>query len=100
MKVPLLLNYSQCKLLEKDYYKVIEHCTEVLKYDTGNVKAYYRRGKAHIGAWNPDEAKQDFLKAVELDPSLTNAINKELDSLNNELKLRDMEDKLKYQKIF
>ena len=34
-KIPLLLNYSQCKLLCKDYYPVIEHTTEVLKKDPG-----------------------------------------------------------------
>lgn len=33
IKIPLLLNYSQCKLLKKDYYAVIEHCTEVLKHE-------------------------------------------------------------------
>jgi hypothetical protein len=34
-KVPLLLNFSQCKLYEKDYYKVIEHCSTVLKSEPG-----------------------------------------------------------------
>lgn len=33
IKIPLLLNYSQCKLVKKDYYAVIEHCTEVLKHE-------------------------------------------------------------------
>lgn len=33
VKIPLLLNYSQCKLLQKEYYEVIEHCTEVLKHE-------------------------------------------------------------------
>ena len=31
MKVPFLLNYSQCKLYEEEYYQVIEHTSEVLK---------------------------------------------------------------------
>lgn len=34
-KLPLLLNFAQCKLNEEDYYPVITHCTEVLKYDKG-----------------------------------------------------------------
>jgi hypothetical protein len=34
-KVPLLLNFSQCKLYEKEYYSVIEHCSTVLKSDPG-----------------------------------------------------------------
>jgi hypothetical protein len=36
-KIPLLLNFSQCKLYEKDYYKVIEHCSSVLKTDPGEL---------------------------------------------------------------
>lgn len=35
MKVPLLLNYAQCKLIQKEYYLVIEHCTTVLKIEPG-----------------------------------------------------------------
>jgi len=34
-KIPLLLNYAQCKLLNKEYYSVIEHCTTVLKTEPG-----------------------------------------------------------------
>lgn len=30
LKIPLLLNYSQCKLIQKDFYSVIEHTTTVL----------------------------------------------------------------------
>jgi hypothetical protein len=37
LKVPLLLNFSQCKLYDKDYYKVIEHCSTVLKSDPGEL---------------------------------------------------------------
>lgn len=35
MKVPLLLNFCQCKLIEGDFYPVIEHCTTVLKTEPG-----------------------------------------------------------------
>lgn len=31
MKLPILLNYAQCKLLQEDYYEVIQHCNEVLE---------------------------------------------------------------------
>ena len=34
-KIPLLLNFSQCKLSEHEYYQVIEHTSEVLKYQPG-----------------------------------------------------------------
>lgn len=35
MKLPLLLNYAQCKLLMEDYYAVIEHCSSVLEFEQG-----------------------------------------------------------------
>lgn len=40
MKIPLLLNYAQCKLLNKEYYSVIEHCTTVLNTESG-IQIYY-----------------------------------------------------------
>ncbi|XP_041779146.1 AH receptor-interacting protein [Anopheles merus] len=100
MKVPLLLNYSQCKLLERDYYAAIEHCTEALKYDPHCVKALFRRGKAHAGAWNFDRARADFERAAELDSALQAAVGKELAKLQEQQRLRDVEDRLKYQKLF
>jgi AH receptor-interacting protein len=36
-KIPLLLNFSQCKLLMNEYYPVIEHCSEVLTIDPGKL---------------------------------------------------------------
>lgn len=35
IKTPLLLNLAQCKLISKEYYKVIEHCTTILDEDPG-----------------------------------------------------------------
>lgn len=80
MKIPFLLNYSQCQLLMGNYYEVIEQCSQVLIqqpsktlstkclngiqfnlfYISDNVKAIFRRGMAHLNAWNPTEAKNDF----------------------------------------
>ncbi|KAK7791858.1 hypothetical protein R5R35_000906 [Gryllus longicercus] len=95
MKVPLLLNFSQCKLLEKDYYAVIEHCNTVLKSDPGNVKALFRRAKAHVGAWNPQEAQDDFDEALKLNPSLNAVIKKEMKALEELRKQKNEEDKAK-----
>ncbi|XP_055544365.1 AH receptor-interacting protein [Wyeomyia smithii] len=101
LKVPLLLNYSQCMLLDQDYYAVIEHCSEVLeKYDKNNVKALFRRAKAHVGAWNPDQARKDFERTAELDPTLATAVAKELKNLQELIRLKNVEDKLKFQKMF
>lgn len=99
-KIPLLLNYSQCKLLERDYYAAIEHCTEVLKYDRDCVKALFRRGKAHAGAWNFDRARADFQRCEQLDASLHDTVARELARLQEQIRLKDVEDKLKFQKLF
>uniref|UniRef100_T1J6F3 peptidylprolyl isomerase n=1 Tax=Strigamia maritima TaxID=126957 RepID=T1J6F3_STRMM len=93
MKIPLLLNYSQCQLLQNEYYSVIEHTTTVLEKDENNVKALFRRAKAHVGAWNPTEARYDFEKIFELDPSLTAAVNKELEQLKTLEKEHDRKEK-------
>lgn len=35
MKIPFLLNYSQCQLLIGNYYEVIEQCSQVLIQQPG-----------------------------------------------------------------
>lgn len=99
-KVPLLLNYAQCMLCLKNYYKAIECCTEVLKYDNNNLKACYRRAKSHVGAWNAIEAQKDFNKCVELDPSLKNSVAKEIAAMNQKMKEHDDQNKSAFQKMF
>jgi AH receptor-interacting protein len=100
MKVPLLLNFAQCKLSLGDFYPVIEHCTTVIKTDPDSVKAYFRRAKAHVGAWNTKEAFEDFRKVIELDPSLTTAVTKEMAALEELIKKKDSEDKQKLKNLF
>ncbi|XP_015522493.1 AH receptor-interacting protein [Neodiprion pinetum] len=100
MKVPLLLNFAQCKLLNKEYYAVIEHCTTVLKSEPDNVKALYRRGKAHIGVWNEKEAKEDLERAAELNPALRTVVDKELSNFQTAIKEKDKLEKNKLAQIF
>lgn len=101
MKIPLLLNYSQCKLHKGEYYQVIEHCSTVLKEDPGNVKALFRRAKANVGAWNPEEARADFQKVVDLDPTLISTVKRELKLLDDLERKKNEEDKAKLKgKIF
>ena len=100
LKIPLLLNFSQCKLSNGEYYAVIEHCSEVLQHQPDNVKALFRRGKAHVGAWNPKEAKADFEAVVLLDNSLTKACRKEISDIELLEKMKDKEDKARMTKLF
>lgn len=100
MKIPFLLNFSQCKLLLGEYYEVIKHTSTVLEKDSENVKAIYRRAKAHKACWNPDEAKADFKKAAELEPSLRKTIKKEMEELEQMIKEHNADDKEKMKKMF
>ena len=65
-----------------------------------NVKALYRRARAHVGAWDPVEAKIDYTRVMELDPSLTGAVNKELRALEDLQKEKDLRDKEKLKGLF
>ncbi|XP_014478695.1 PREDICTED: AH receptor-interacting protein isoform X2 [Dinoponera quadriceps] len=100
MKIPLLLNYVQCKLLNKEYYSVIEHCTTVLKTEPENVKALYRRGKAYIGVWDEGNAIKDLRKAAGIDPLLHNTVEKELQAFATAIKEKNVAQKEKLAKLF
>ncbi|WAR03984.1 AIP-like protein [Mya arenaria] len=99
-KTPFLLNFAQCKLSLGDFYPVIEHTTTVLKRDADNVKALFRRAKAHVGAWNPEEARNDYERVAQLDSSLANTVKKELAHIDRLQKERNLEDKKKLQGLF
>ena len=95
VRLSLLLNYSQCKLLAQDYAEVIRHTTSALEYDPDNLKALFRRGKAHACSWNEAEAKSDFARVVELDLALGASVQKELRQLEHRMK--ESRDKEKVQ---
>ncbi|XP_075978222.1 AH receptor-interacting protein-like [Anticarsia gemmatalis] len=100
IKLPILLNYAQCKLIKGEYYVVIEHCNTVLEYDQDNEKALYRRAKAHIGAWNPGLAEEDFKKLKSLNPSMSTTIDKELENIKKLLKDKEDKDKNALKNMF
>uniref|UniRef100_A0A8B9CDI8 AH receptor-interacting protein n=1 Tax=Anser brachyrhynchus TaxID=132585 RepID=A0A8B9CDI8_9AVES len=88
---PLLLNYCQCKLQCEEYYEVLDHCSSILNKYEDNVKAYFKRGKAHAAVWNVAEARADFAKVLALDPSLRPVVSRELRSLEARLRRRRRE---------
>lgn len=60
----------------------------------------YRRAKANVGAWNPTEAKADYAMCLELDATLTKSIERELKQLDEQIKLKDNQDKSRLQGMF
>lgn len=65
-----------------------------------NAKALYRRGKAYIGTWDEEKATKDLKKVAELDPSLQNMINKELQALLATIKEKDKLQQKKLVQMF
>lgn len=65
-----------------------------------NVKAYYKRAKAHAAVWNEKEARVDFAKVLELDPSLEASVNKELKAMEERLRCKQQEEKGRYKGLF
>ncbi|RWS30515.1 AH receptor-interacting protein-like protein [Leptotrombidium deliense] len=92
MKVPFLSNYSQCQFLLGNFYSAIEHSTEVINRDANNVKAYFRRAKAHCNVWNIEDAKKDFEKVVQLDKSMERAVLKLIQDLDISVKEKEQQE--------
>ncbi|XP_063169829.1 aryl-hydrocarbon-interacting protein-like 1 [Candoia aspera] len=97
---PLVLNYCQCQLELGEYYEVLEHTTAILQKNNENVKAYFKRAKAHAAVWNEKEARADFLRVAHLDPSLAAAVRKELKVLGERMRWKYVEDRKRYQGLF
>lgn len=56
-----------------------------------NKKALYKRGKAYTQLLEEDLARKDFDKLLQLDPSLSKTVSKEIVVLDEMLKARDKE---------
>ena len=54
-----------------------------------NVKAYFKRGKAHAAVWNAQEAQADFAKVLQLDPALAPVVSRELRALEARIRQKD-----------
>lgn len=95
----LYLNAAAMHLHLKEYPKVIEFADMVLKADDKNLKAYLRRGKAHIELKQLSAAEADFLKALDLDPSNGDAKNG-MAIINRAKAEETKKDKQRYAKMF
>lgn len=100
-KLPILLNYSMCKFHLKEYYSCIEHCSKIIEYQPANVKALYRRAKAHSAVWDIKEAKEDFEMCRKYDPTLSDDVENQLKYLNQQVLKREREQREKLKgKLF
>lgn len=77
------------------FCKLCSNCLCQLSIFSDNVKALYRRAKANCEVWKIDEARQDFQRVTELDPSMTNKVKAEIRHLDSAIRKKDMDDKEK-----
>ena len=64
------------------------------------MKAFYKRGKAHSAVWNEVEARADFAKVLELEPTLGPSVAKELRTLEGKMRAKGREEKDRYKDLF
>lgn len=72
----------------------------ILIFLVDNVKAYFKRGKAHAAVWNEAEARDDFDKVIKLDPSLETSVAKELRAMEDRIREKQKEEKGRYKNLF
>ncbi|XP_039770445.1 aryl-hydrocarbon-interacting protein-like 1 [Ornithorhynchus anatinus] len=96
----LILNYCQCLLKNEEYYQVLEHTTDIIKYHPGIVKAYFVRARAHAEVWNEAEARADLQKVLDLDPQMRKAVSRELGVLESRMEEKREEEKLRCRSMF
>uniref|UniRef100_A0A915IC40 Peptidylprolyl isomerase n=1 Tax=Romanomermis culicivorax TaxID=13658 RepID=A0A915IC40_ROMCU len=99
-KVVFYTNIAECKLKNDEFYAAVEACDEALKREPKNVKALFRRGKAHLGAWNFGSAKKDLEEVLKLDDRLKKAVEKQLEILADREAAQKLIDAQQFKNMF
>jgi len=98
-KLSCHLNLGMCYINLKKYKLCIENCNMALRIDENNVKALFRRGKSKYLMKQYEEAKKDFVAAVDIDPSNT-AAKKQINLCDKQMHLQKEREKKMYAKMF
>ncbi|GAA6223027.1 uncharacterized protein LOC108872548 isoform X1 [Lates japonicus] len=86
VRLPLILNLSQCMLELQQHQQVVELTDKLLKRHKGNFKAVYQRARAHAALCNEDEARRDFEMVEKLDPKFKPFVRQELKKLGERVR--------------
>jgi len=81
-KIPFFLNLAQCKIEQKNFYNAINLATEALKIDPNCEKGFFRRAKAHMGASNFNEARDDWTALGRLNSNFRLLVQKQLEEIS------------------
>jgi len=89
------LNKAACALKLKDYADAKKACNEVLKGESENVKALYRRAQADFHLKNFDDCRRDLKKVLDAEPQ-----NKDARALFKETQAAQKEEDKKSKGLF
>tara|TARA_B100000519_G_scaffold196897_1_gene203917 strand:+ start:169 stop:1905 length:1737 start_codon:yes stop_codon:yes gene_type:complete len=100
LKISLHLNYAACALKRSAWKEVITNCDQVLKIESLNEKALYRKATAEIDFGLYDEAKRTIKTLVEDVSSSSPTFASETSRLKQRLKQKEAVQRKKDSKVF
>ncbi|KAJ1605199.1 hypothetical protein OJ253_3258 [Cryptosporidium canis] len=99
LRQSLQLNLAMIYLKTQEWSKAIQVTGQVLKRNSKNVKALYRRGLARLGFGMYDESKDDFQMVLKLDPSNADA-HRQLKILRQKIQEDNEKSKSGFSRMF
>jgi tetratricopeptide (TPR) repeat protein len=69
----------------KEWTKAKSICSKIIELDNNIVKAWYRRGECSMNLEKFDEAKDDFIKVIQLEPTNKAAMNKSMECMKHKV---------------
>ena len=81
IKVPLQLNYAQCKFCLREYDEVVTLTTSILEFDRDNAKALFLRADAHLSMYNLVQARCDYERVIMQKSTLAETAESQLTEL-------------------
>lgn len=95
----LQLNLAMIYLKTQEWSKAIQATGQVLKKNSTNVKALYRRGLARLGFGMYEESKDDFKTVLKLDPNNIDA-HRQMKVLRQKIQEDNEKNKSGFSKMF
>ncbi|XP_056126296.1 golgin subfamily A member 6-like protein 24 [Rhinichthys klamathensis goyatoka] len=96
VRLPLCLNLSQCKLELGEYQEVVDLNSKLLKKHKDNLKAMYQRARAHSALYNEDEARRDFTRVLQLDPTFKPIVKQEIKKMGEKIRVKCVNENKNY----
>ncbi|CUV07760.1 unnamed protein product [Cryptosporidium hominis] len=99
LRQSLQLNLAMIYVKIQEWSKAIQVTGQVLKKNSKNVKALYRRGLARLGFGMYEESKEDFQNVLKLDPSNADA-HRQLKVLRQKIQEDNEKNKSGFSRMF